>query len=43
MPSARHDNLPVAVDASSKVLCLPIYPALQSKDQQRVIDIIRGG
>ncbi len=43
MPSAQRSNLPVAADASDKVLCLPIYPALQAPDQQRVIDIIRGG
>ena len=43
LPSAQHGNLPVAVDISSRVLCLPIYPALEWKDQQRVIDVIRGG
>lgn len=42
MPSAQRDNLPVAADASAKVLCLPIYPALQPHEQQRVIDIIQG-
>jgi dTDP-4-amino-4,6-dideoxygalactose transaminase len=42
MPSAQRENLPVAADASDKVLCLPIYPNLQSKEQQRVIDLIRG-
>jgi len=42
MPSAQRSNLPVAVDAASKVLCLPIFPALQADDQQRVIDIING-
>jgi dTDP-4-amino-4,6-dideoxygalactose transaminase len=42
MPSAQRDNLPVAADAASKILCLPIYPALQQHEQQRVIDIIRG-
>jgi len=41
MPSAQRDNLPVAADASAKVLCLPIYPALEPQEQQRVIDIIR--
>ncbi|WP_180128957.1 DegT/DnrJ/EryC1/StrS aminotransferase family protein [Rhodoferax sp. BLA1] len=41
MPSAQRDNLPVAADAASKVLCLPIYPALAVLDQQRVIDILR--
>lgn len=42
MPSAQCDNLPVAADASAKVLCLPIYPNLQPQEQQRVIDLIRG-
>jgi len=42
MPSAQRDNLPVAADASAKVLCLPIYPNLQSQELQRVIDLIRG-
>ena len=40
MPSAQRDNLPIAVDASAKVLCLPIYPALSKSDQQRVIDLL---
>lgn len=41
MPSAQRDNLPVAADASLKVLCLPIYPNLQLQELQRVINIIR--
>ena len=41
MPSAQRSNLPVAADAASKVLCLPIYPALTPQDQQRVIDILQ--
>lgn len=41
MPSAQRGNLPVAVDAAAKVLCLPIYPTLQQQEQQRVIDIIK--
>jgi dTDP-4-amino-4,6-dideoxygalactose transaminase len=40
LPSARPENLPVATDAASKVLCLPIYPALRKEDQRRVIDEI---
>jgi dTDP-4-amino-4,6-dideoxygalactose transaminase len=40
MPSARRENLQVATDAAHKVLCLPIYPALTSYDQQRVIELI---
>ena len=41
LPSARRSNLPVAATASDRVLCLPIYPALQPDEQQRVIDVIR--
>ena len=41
MPSAQRSNLPVAAAASDRILCLPIYPALQRDDQQRVIDLIR--
>lgn len=40
LPSARHDNLPVAARASAQVLCLPIYPELTIDDQQRVINQI---
>lgn len=41
LPSAKRSNLPVAASAADKVLCLPIYPALQRQEQQRVIDLIR--
>ncbi len=37
LPSAQHANLPVAADASAKVLCLPIYPALTREDLQRIV------
>lgn len=40
MPSAQRGNLPVAADVAAKVLCLPIYPALRTEEQQRVIDIL---
>jgi dTDP-4-amino-4,6-dideoxygalactose transaminase len=43
LPSARAGNLPVATEAADRVLCLPIYPSLQSDDQRRIIDIIAGG
>lgn len=42
MPSAHRENLPVATAAAQRVLCLPIYPALTLRDQQRVINIVRG-
>lgn len=41
MPSAQRHNLPVATDASAKVICLPIYPALSAEDVERVVALIR--
>jgi dTDP-4-amino-4,6-dideoxygalactose transaminase len=35
-PSARRDNLPVAKEAASKVLCLPIYPALEQSQVESI-------
>jgi dTDP-4-amino-4,6-dideoxygalactose transaminase len=40
LPSAAAANLPAATEASREVLCLPIYPALDVRDQERVIDIV---
>ena len=40
LPSARRDNLPVACAASREVLCLPIYPALDDADVERVAGLI---
>lgn len=42
LPSSAPSNLPVATAAAHKVLCLPIYPALDGASQQRVIDLIAG-
>jgi dTDP-4-amino-4,6-dideoxy-D-glucose transaminase len=42
LPSAAAANLPVAQRVSSQILCLPIFPALQGADQDRIIDIVRG-
>ena len=41
LPSAQRSGLPVSASASDRVLCLPIYPALQADEQQCVIDLIR--
>lgn len=38
--SAQRDNLPVASEVAQRVLCLPIYPALNPEDQRRVIKVI---
>jgi len=36
LPSARRDNLPVATAAASRVLCLPIYPALAQSQVEAI-------
>lgn len=41
LPSAQRANLPVAADASSRVLCLPIYPDLAQEDVERIVGLIR--
>lgn len=40
LPSSVPSNLPVATEVSRQVLCLPIYPALDESDQQRIIDVV---
>jgi dTDP-4-amino-4,6-dideoxygalactose transaminase len=40
MPSAAQANLPVAKEMACKVLCLPIYPALEDESVARIISII---
>jgi dTDP-4-amino-4,6-dideoxygalactose transaminase len=40
LQSAQSGNLPVARDASARVLCLPIYPALTDEDVAKVVGII---
>lgn len=42
LPSAAAENLPVAEQITKQVLCLPIYPDLDSDDAMRIIDIVRG-
>ncbi|QNG99604.1 DegT/DnrJ/EryC1/StrS family aminotransferase [Pseudomonas sediminis] len=39
--SARTENLPMARKVSEKVLCLPIYPALEREELERVVRVIR--
>lgn len=40
LPSAAHDNLPVARKLAQQVLCLPIYPELAHDEVDRVVDLI---
>jgi dTDP-4-amino-4,6-dideoxygalactose transaminase len=41
MVSANRGNLPVAMAAAQKVLCLPIYPNLVDEDINRVVSIVK--
>lgn len=43
MPSSHPNHLPVATRTANEVICLPIYPALDNSDLQRIIDLVRGG
>lgn len=40
LPSAHHDNLPVASQAARQVLCLPIYPDLEPTKVAEIADLI---
>jgi dTDP-4-amino-4,6-dideoxygalactose transaminase len=41
MESAHRSKLPVAFDASQKVLCMPIFPDLTDHDQNEIIRLIQ--
>jgi dTDP-4-amino-4,6-dideoxygalactose transaminase len=41
LPSAAPENLPIATDVASKVLCLPIYPELSTEDLDKVVNSIK--
>ena len=40
LPSARSSNLPVAIDASRRILCLPIYPGLGDQEIELISSLI---
>ena len=40
LPSASRSNLPVAADATERVLCLPIYPDLPLETVERIADVV---
>lgn len=40
LPSASQANLPVATAISRQVLCLPIFPGLDMRTQDKIIDIV---
>jgi dTDP-4-amino-4,6-dideoxygalactose transaminase len=39
--SAKQQNLPIATAITQKILCLPIYPDLSVREQERIIDTIK--
>lgn len=43
LPSAAPNNLPLANRLADQVLCLPLYPALSPRDQDRIVQCIRHG
>jgi dTDP-4-amino-4,6-dideoxygalactose transaminase len=38
----KNTKLPIAEDAANRVLCLPIYPDLAKKEQDKIVALIRG-
>ena len=42
MPSAAPDNLPHARRAAAQVICLPIYPDLETRQIERIVALIAG-
>ncbi len=43
LPSARRDHLPAAAMAAQQVLCLPIYPGLETASVTRIAGLVRAG
>lgn len=41
LPSAAPRRLPNATRLAGQVLCLPLYPALDPADQDRIVDLVR--
>lgn len=40
LPSAQQSNLPVATDTAQRVLCLPLYPALEDRQVETITRLI---
>jgi dTDP-4-amino-4,6-dideoxygalactose transaminase len=40
LPSADSENLPVATETASKILCLPLYPNLSDRDVSTIVELI---
>lgn len=41
LPSSKNENLPIATKIAEQVICLPIFPALEPEQQDKIIEIIR--
>jgi len=42
LPSAKHENLPVAEKIAKQVICLPIYPDLTMESIVKICEVING-
>jgi len=42
LPSAAHENLPIARKISGQVICLPIYPGLAEEHVDFIVELIAG-
>lgn len=40
LPSAAPENLPVAEVIAKQILCLPVYPAMDESDSEKIVSII---
>jgi dTDP-4-amino-4,6-dideoxygalactose transaminase len=40
LPYVEKKKTPISEDIAERILCLPIYPSLEIKDQNRIIDLI---
>lgn len=41
LPSAQENNLQIALEKSAQILCLPIYPTLQTDEQNKIIELLQ--
>lgn len=40
-PSADRGNLPFAVDAANRIICLPMHPELHEEDINKIVNVLR--
>jgi dTDP-4-amino-4,6-dideoxygalactose transaminase len=42
LDSARQGCMPIAEKVAEEVICLPVYPALENKDLERIVKVLKG-